>query len=476
MKYPGFVNGSYTSQSPNADGERTMNLIPEQIEVPNGKSRTVLYGAPGFELFTTIPNSPGRCSFAQDGRMFVVEGAGFYEVFSDGTSTLWGAVAIDANPATICSSGQAGGELFITSGDQGYVYDLNSNVFTNPVHDVTQGAFLDGYFLALDAATATLKLSDLLDGNTWDPTQVAQRNTGSDKWVGMFVANRLVYLIGSETAEVWYDAGTSPFPLEAIQEAFMEEGGTCAAFSAVRGMKGPIWLNKNPKGQGVVVRIDGYETKRISTHAVEFAMQGYSTITDAQAFSYQDQGHSFYVLTFPTANATWVFDETTELWAQRGFYDQGGNEFDAYRPSSHCYAFGKHLVSDRLSGAIYEMAVDKYADFDGVELRRVRRGPHICEELKRIVHDSFELDCEVGLGLTTGQGSDPRAMLSWSDDGGKTWSNEHWTTMGAIGKYKTRVRWSRLGLARDRVYELAFTDPVPIRLTEAYINGRGGAS
>jgi hypothetical protein len=68
------------------------------------------------------------------------------------------------------------------------------------------------------------------------------------------------------------------------------------------------------------------------------------------------------------------------------------------------------------------------------------------------------------------QGADPQVMLRWSDDGGHTWSSEHWASMGKIGQYYKRVIWRRLGMTvklRDRVYEVSGTDPVKIAIMGA---------
>ena len=85
-------------------------------------------------------------------------------------------------------------------------------------------------------------------------------------------------------------------------------------------------------------------------------------------------------------------------------------------------------------------------------------------------HHSLQLDLETGGGLNTGQGSDPQVMLRWSDDGGHTWSNEHWVSVGKIGQYGHRAIWRRLGMTtklRDRVYEVSMTDPVKTAIVGA---------
>jgi hypothetical protein len=70
-------------------------------------------------------------------------------------------------------------------------------------------------------------------------------------------------------------------------------------------------------------------------------------------------------------------------------------------------------------------------------------------------------------------GRGPLMTLRWSDDGGKTFSNEHVRDCGQAGAYLTRVLWNRLGSPRDRVYEISVTDPVPWRIIDAYLDADG---
>lgn len=470
MDFKHFVGPAYQSQSPLADSERCINLYPEVMESGGAAASTALYPCPGFTSFTTFAEGQIRGMFAQDGRCFAVVGFKFYEVFSDGTSAERGSVALDGNPATISSSGDAGGELFITSGDNGYIFTLATDTLSASVlTGVTMGAYLDGYFLALDAATSTLKVSGLLAGSTWDPTQVAQRTQGSDTWQAMVVNYAYIWLWGSQTTEVWQNLGTFPFPFAPVPNGFLTNG-TAAAFSAANLGTSVVWLQANTQGDAMVLRSDGLSGLRISTHAVEFAIQGYAQVSDAVAMTYQDQGHEFYVLTFPSANVTWVYDASTQTWHQRGFWNGPQNRFDAYRPLFHVQAFNAHLVGDRLTGTLYTMANDVYTDVTGDGIRRLRACPHVVKDQRFVTYPQLIVLLQTGIGLSgTGQGSDPECMLRYSNDDGRTWSNEVTAKAGKLGEFFTRVLFNRLGQARggSRVFEWSATDPVPWRLVGA---------
>jgi hypothetical protein len=177
-------------------------------------------------------------------------------------------------------------------------------------------------------------------------------------------------------------------------------------------------------------------------------------------------------LTFPTAGATWVYDVASGTWHERGAFN--GSTFTTLPVYGHCFAWGMHLTQDATTGTVYRMSTGIYSDGGGRVLRRVRRAPHLFNENKRIAYDKFELHVEAGLGLTTGDGSNPQISLRWSDNGGQTWSNYQTRSLGALGAYSQRAIWRRLGTARDRVFEVSCSEPIPLRIIDAYLDIRPG--
>jgi hypothetical protein len=198
-------------------------------------------------------------------------------------------------------------------------------------------------------------------------------------------------------------------------------------------------------------------------------------MSDATAYTYQQDGHAFYVLNFPTGGTTWVYDVSTGVWHERAYLDNG--QFTRHRGNCQCNFSGDIIIGDYETGNIYTFDLTVYADNGGAQkwLRSWRALPTGRNDLHRTAHHSLQLNCEVGTGLNTGQGSDPQVMLRWSDDGGHTWSGEHWTGMGAIGAYGQRAIWRRLGMTtkiRDRVYEVSGSDPVKMDIigAELFLN------
>lgn len=492
MRFSGFVGPSYVSQSINAADQRCVNWYVEQIEVGNEPSQSALYPTPGCETFTTLSEQPiiglAAVRTTQGDRCFAIANDTLYEVFPDGSFESRGGVASESGlPATFSANADAGDEIFITSGGRGYIFKLSTSVLSQVMIGSSavplasqQGDFLDGFFLSLDRSTSTLQLSELNDGeSTWDSTQYAQRTAGSDPWRSLIVSNRDIWLFGENTSEVWYNAGTAPFPFAAIPGAFIEEG-IAAPASASRFGNTVMWLGQSEEGSSVVWKANGYTPQRVSTHAVEYAIQSYlrrgCTVRDAVAMTYQESGHIFYVLNFPSANATWAYDGATGLWHERGTWSNDARRYDGWRPRFHAFAFNKHLVGDSLTGVIYEMSIDKFTEAGGGPLRRLRRTPHLNVEDRTLFYHKLQIRLESGLGLSAGQGDDPKAMVRWSDNGGHTWGNEHLMSAGKQGEYGVRAILRRLGRGRNRIFEVSVTDPIPWRLISATLDVSEGTS
>jgi len=481
-QYPGFIYGSNEDQSPWADCERTVNWYPEQSQASSSPHSAALYPCPGYEEYVTVNDLNCRALFAMAGRCYSVVGPHVYQIYETNSAAVVtsGTVVNDPNPASIASNGDAGGQLLIGSGTNAYLLTIASNTLSASIGTLagkcTMVGMIDGYFLSFDSAASKFYISALNNGASWDATQYAQRSIAPDPWKAMVVdGNRQIWLIGEQTGEVWYDAGTSPFPFAPVPGSVFGYG-TPAPYSVKLADDTMIWLSQTAEGAGVVVAATGLEPQRISSYAIETAIAGYartSTIEDAEAVVYSDQGHTFYCLTFPSANATWVFDLSTGLWHERGVWDSSAGDYDLWGPRSHCYAFGQHLVGDRTSGLICTMDTDYTTECNGDVIRRVRVPPPLwLGQGRRLFVSRLTVLLEPGLGTATGQGADPQMMMRTSTDL-KRWSATQLASAGKQGEFNTRVYWTRLA-SSDRVWvpELSVADPIPWRLVGANVEGR----
>jgi hypothetical protein len=462
-----ILGASYVARSVNAADNRLVNLFPEAT-TDNGKTAGFFNRAPGLKFQQTIGTGPIRALWAHQTNgsdFYVVSGTEFYKVTGlTATPTKLGDVT-GTGPVSIADNGT---QIFLACNPDGFIYNEVTNVFAKITDPDFTGAvtvaYLDGYFVYNEPNSQKVWVTQLLDGTSVDPLDFASAEGSPDGLVAINVDHREAWLFGTDSVEVWYDAGLADFPLTRIQGAF-NEIGCVAAFSVAKLDNALFWLGTDARGQGIVYRANGYTGLRVSTHAIEYAIAQYGNISDAVAYTYQQEGHAFYVLTFPTGNATWVYDVSTQAWHERAGWDTTLGEFTRHRSNCQCNFGGNTVVGDYLNGNIYTLDLSVYADNGGIQkwLRSWRALPTGTNTLRRTAQHSLQLDCESGTGLVTGQGSDPEIMLRWSDDGGHTWSNEHLSKMGKIGEYYRRVFWRRLGMTmklRDRVYEVSGTDPV----------------
>lgn len=479
--YPGFLGPSYVAQSPLADGERTMNWYVEPAQVPGESGPMALYPTPGVTALVTADDAPGRAIIAVKDRTFCVMGRTFYEISSIYGLTERNAstpMVDDGKPATISWNGDGGGELFITSGNYGYLFTLGSNTFAQ-VRDPdvdggsTMGAQLDGYFIALDTTTSTIYISDLLDGTTWDATQFQQRSIESDPWVSIAVLNRQLWLLGSLTSEVWFNSGETPFPFQPHPSGLVQYGCAAPYSTTVTGTT-LIWLAATREGIGQVVQTSDFTPDVVSSFAVSTALAGYASIGDAIGDSYSEIGHTFYVLSFPTVQKTWAFDVTTTMalsssqrWAERGTWIDEENVYEAWHPCYSTYQNDELLILDRTKGVLYRLSHTIGTDVGSRVIRRIRRPPSLFQGNQVLRVGAFELLLEPGLGTVSGQGSNPQVALRISGDGGKTFGNERLSGAGKIGSFGTRTRWLRCGSGRRWMPEIVVTDPIPWKLLGA---------
>lgn len=481
MIYQGFCGPSNQSQSLPANCERLINWYPETIESPAAPTDMGLYPCPGQQLFLTTGDTEPRAAWQSNGRAFVIIGPTLYEVFSGGTKTNRGTVAQDANLATISYNGVTGGQLFITSGGNGYCYVLATNVLTQVLTgEATMGGMLNARFLAFNMTNGKVRMSALNDGTTWDPTLFFQRSQAPDPWQAMIVNPPEIWLIGEQTGEVWYDSGAFPQPFAPIPGAFFRYG-TPAGFSCAVAGDYVTWLSRGKDGAAAMVAAKGYTPQVISNYAVATALSGFQrngSISDFEQLVYEQEGHLFGCFSSLTSRATWVVDYTQGMtWHERGRWDSTNQRFTVWGPRVHVYAFNKHLVGNRGDGAIAVMDVTYGSELNGSPIRRLRIPPPLwaSSRQQRIEVTSLEVMVEPGLGLNTGQGSDPQVMLRTSPDA-KRWSSERMGSAGKAGDFTRRVYWTRLGGSEKLfVPEITVSDPIPWRLAGAMIEGSGFA-
>jgi len=521
MKSP-ILGAAYVARSINAADNRLINMYPESTP-DGGKTAAYFQRVPGIKSaagYIGAGSGPVRGMWVARNVLYVVAGSVFYSVTATysatafdntiHTLTILASNVAGTGPVSMVDNGQ---QIFIATNPKGYIYNIDTGVFAQIGDPDFPGAvtvgYVNGYFVFNEPNSARVWVTALYDGSGIDALSFASAEAAPDNVVSLIVDHKEIWIFGNNSTEVWYDAGQPDYPLAPIQGAFLETG--CAAPYSVAKMDNSVfWLAADARGYGMVYRARGYQPQRISTHAIEYAIQTYSTISDAIAYTYQQDGHMFYVLTFPTANVTWVYDAATNMWHQRGYIDAFTGQYARHSPSCAVAYYNRVYVGN---GLPFSYAYVGYYDFNSYTeffgyaqgwLRSWRALPTGQNDLKRTAQHSLQLDCEAGTTTNSGivQPSAPGvqgppwsvlasdgteyavmtpvvqtsngtpytltnpafaigaypagvaenrsmvASLRWSDDGGHNWSNLHTRSMGLWGQTGRRVIWRRLGMTQ----------------------------
>jgi hypothetical protein len=341
----------------------------------------------------------------------------------------------------------------------------------------TDGAFsgattvdiVDNYFVYNRPNTQQFGASNALSPISSN-ISFSSKDGAPDNLVALIVDHREVYLLGETSSEVWVDVGAAQFPFQRIPGTSTQHG-IAAPYSVSRLGNSFAYLSRNNRGQAEIMQMNGYIPSRISNHAVENTLVG-QYIDDAISWTYQLEGHEIFVISFPTINITWAYDIASGMWHKWLYYNNLG-QYERHRGNCCAVFQGIVLVGDYANGTIYKLDKQNYTD-SGQTIRRLRRTPHLVVDFQREYFDELQIQFQPGVGLAVGTGKDPQAMLRWSNDGGSTWSNEHWVTIGQQGRYKNRAIWRRLGMARDRVFEVVVSDPVNAVIVSANLKTTSG--
>jgi len=420
-------------------GATLVNCFSEKAD---GDRQTdfAIMAIPGLVEFADIATGEGRGTHVMGDLLYAVIGTTLYSVTSAGVSASIGAIS-GTGPVRMADNGQ---ELAICAAPVGYVYSVG--VLSTPVGlpQVSDVAYIDSYLVWTVYDSDQCVYSGINDATSYDALDVFTAEGSPDGAVGLIADHRELQIYGKNTIEIFYNAGGADNVFERQGNAFIERG--CFDRDSIAKIDNSVHFLGDDR---IVYRLDGYTPVRISTHAEEYTIRN---ATFARGFTYTQEGHKFYCLSID--DATLCYDMATGLWANRKSFG-----LDSYRVGSSTAAWNRIIMQDAITGKIYEPSLDAFNE-DGETIAIEITLPTLEASRARVTMYTFEVYCETGVGLNSGQGSDPQIMMMYSDDGGRTWSNELWRSLGLIGQYKTRAIWRRLGQFRQRQMVLTITDPV----------------
>jgi len=477
MRVP-LLAGAYEGVSTNTSSQQAINYYHE-LPAPREGHQGAMVPVHGASLFDTLANTGdirGMLFDSGDDLLYVVSDNDLYSVTSgavetgrDVLVTSSGRVEMAINPLERA--------IVTVDGNTSLHYDIATTTGTN-ITDVdypdtaTTIAYINGRFMVNDPTVAgRFFWSDLNDGTSWDSLSFSTAQTLESSVQKIFVDKNDIFILGDFQSEVWYNSGDANFVFERFEWI---ETGIAAAGTAVQFDNSVAWLSQNDRGALQAIKMgEGYAPMVLSTPEISRKWEGYSTVSDAIAYSYQYLGHEFWVITFPTGNATWVYDATTQQWHQRS---AAFSSSLPVREKANAYAFtswagGTHIVGDAsATGKLFAFEPDTYT-FDSANMERQLTGPGITVDNEpRIRFSEVQLDVEEGVIESGDAGNDRQVTLSWSKDGGHTYSTGTQLAIGeaAVEGYTHRLIKRKLGYGRNWVFRVYTDTPRKIILKGAY--------
>jgi len=458
---------SYHQRSKQVASRRLVNCYPEQVPLP-GKAPIALFRDPGIRDDVTLPTMPVRGTLMHAGLLYAVGGSRLYSVTEGGVIADLGAI-LGSDRVKMATNGT---ELVIVSRPHGYIYTVESGLtqIVDPdftVRGASDVACIDSFMVFIEPDSQNVFSSEFDDAGNFGPLATGPAFGSPDKLVAILVDHRQIFLFGVTSIELWYNAGASPFPFLREQNGFIEVG--CAARdSPVKADNTVMWLDD----KRIFRKLVDMTPQRASTHAIEERWETYARVDDAYSVTYIHKGHTFVAITFPSAGETWVLDLATNEWHERSSRTATGAE-GYWRVTTNTFAYGSNIVGDSRSGKLGIMDAETKTEWGNIQ-RMEWTYPHVYAEGRRAFHKRLEIVFESGTGLNTGQGSDPKAMLYVSDNGGVSFDPVQTRSIGRIGEYRHRAVWNRLGSAEHRVYKVAVSDPVEVVVIDTQLEVEGG--
>jgi len=452
-----FIGGSYTARSKNLNAQVCQNFYVETDQT-GAKNIIALIGCPGAKLWV-------NCGVDGEVRKMEVFGSwiyaiianGFYRIGTDKSYTLLGSIGTSSGWVDLTYDGVYIG-IFDSTG--GWTWDGSTfaEISDPDLTNISGATYQDGYHIVSKADSDQFFISEQDDPTSWDATDYANAEGSGDSLVSPISVQRFIWLIGNQTTEIWYNSGDT-FPFTRNPGGFLSIGAG-AKRSIVTFQDELMFLDNTYR----VIRKQGLQLLPVSTYQIDYLISTFNSKSDAVGFMYGQEGHVFYELSFPSDSKTICYDLSTGFWHMRA----SGQSDMRSRANCHVLFGGKNLVGDYENGNIYEYDFETYKD--NGEIKRAKRTSQIVNNNNELIFfNSFELDIETGVG--NADVVNPQIMLRWSDDSGKTWSNEHWVSMGLIGEYGKRAKWRRLGKSRSRIFEISITDAVKRNIIKGYLDG-----
>jgi hypothetical protein len=475
-----LTGGFYVAKSIIAGAQRAVNVYAE-ANPQDAPFPYTTYDRPGLTR-RYIPTPQTGCwrglYTATNGKLFGVMGSTVYYIPSSLVPISIGTINSSVGPVSFSDNRII--IVLVDGSPNGYTINPTSLSFATIVDAAFYGAnrvdYLDTFFTFNVPNTNEwyISLSEWDGVLPFDPLDIATKTGAADGISTCIVNNRNIWLLGDqESSEVWYNVGKPDFTFERMPGIIINHG--CAAtYSAAWYGNAVFWVGVDPSGAKFALMGIGYEAKVVTTPAVQNAWTSYATISDAIGFTFQIEGHAFWVITFPTADKTWAFDITEStrtgqpLWYEWVWQDVTGDEH-RWRANCHAQAYGLNIVGDYENGALYALDQENFTD-DGNPIVRRRGFPHLIGEGDRITVKNIIARMQVGAAYGETTDRPAQVSLRCSTTGGASYGNPILQSVGSGGQYGTSPQWNQIGMGRDWVFELFWDFPFKTALDGLFLD------
>jgi len=453
---------SYQSRSRPVSSQATINFYQQFDE--SGKEPFIIHSWPGQDLVGSVAGRD-RGQHVMSGIRYRIAGSTLYEIKSDGTHTDRGTILGSSR----CIIADDGTNMFIVNAGNVQQYNASTTTLSSVTDADIVGsiavAFLNNQFIY--TKPDLFIISDVGDGSTASGLNAAQAESQPDDLVRAYVFDGIANMMGTATNEPWWNDGTNTPPFSRI-DAQITSIGLAALHSVASNDDFMYWLGDDRQ----VYQGTNSSRERITSIGVAHALESYTTVSDAVAWTMTLEGQNFYVLNFPVENVTWVLNES--LGKNGWFQLSGDTEGGRYNSTSYSYVNGEHFLADLSNGNYYQLNLNTFTN-NGETIHRTRtmssiHGGMIGHRGKRVKMSRFELIMEMGVGTITGQGENPRVMAEASYDGGKSFDPIGWARIGRLGETNIRAEWWNLESFYDLIIRITTSDPVDYTIISGAID------
>jgi hypothetical protein len=475
--------------------EICQNLMVEYSSTDTAKAQYYYISTPGLKLqsYDSVNNGACRALYTTaEHKTYTVVGNGFYEVAQNGIKALKGTLTTNVGPVSMTENGY---QMILVDGRAGWIFDYVTQDFTRITDEYFPGnsegtdapthvTYIDTYFIVNVPNKNEYQWSNSYYKNDngddykpsvvngyWNAIQMGQKMGRPDIVNALIDCTNMLWLFGTNSIEIHYDTGNYNGQLFARYEGAILEVGTSAPKSVARYANSVFWLGSDKSGTIGVFTNEGMSPKRISTRCIEQIIEGFDTTTDCIGFTYAQAGHSYYVMQFPGAKKTLVYDSVTQAWHERTYLNSNTGALEMWRGIYSTSNWDKIIVGNPNHSSLFELDLNYFQNDDedgnGVNyIKRVKTTPIEFNNGQLLRFNTFQVMFQQGVGLNDNTaeqiGKNPECLIAFSNDSGSTYSGERVAYIGAQGQYAYRSRITTIGIGRNRVWRITITDPIRV--------------